>query len=160
MAMSDKDRADAEAAAVRMASAEDGRCNSGLPATPTDTPKRGFWQIHLSTALLLLMAASALLGGNVHRREFYSTQYKLTTLDGVEHLVTEFQVYRGWPWSYREGYRIVNEPEITDDPENGFRYSYNHTPSTFLNIVFAAAMLVTITFISEWLIRRLEVRKP
>jgi hypothetical protein len=61
MAMSDKDRADAEAAASRMASAEDGRCNSGLPAPPTDTPKRRFWQIHLSTAVVLMLTTSVCL---------------------------------------------------------------------------------------------------
>jgi len=56
--MSDKDRVDAEAAATRAASAEDGRIN-GIPRT--DTPKRRFWQIHLSTAIFATIVVGAAL---------------------------------------------------------------------------------------------------
>jgi hypothetical protein len=54
MPINDKDLADLESAAQRAASAEDGRCNSGLPQT---TPNRSLWKLVSKVAAVLFVAA-------------------------------------------------------------------------------------------------------
>ena len=86
--MIDKDPADAEASAARMASAEDGQMNAGA----TSTPKRRFWQIHLSTALVLMFLASGMLWFNVNSKE-------VRRLDIENRFMTEAaMICRGWPF--------------------------------------------------------------
>jgi len=58
-----------------------------------DTPKRRFWQIHLSTAVMLMFVASAMLWFNVNSNE-------VPQLDAENRFTTEVaMISRGWPFS-------------------------------------------------------------
>jgi hypothetical protein len=116
-------------------------------------PKRKFWQVHLSTALFLLMGVGRLLYANIsnYRKGIIETRKPLVgetddgkpIVMGIAHVGGSSKEY-GWP----------STALVT-----AFGESYWTVPSLFVNGVVAALILAAIGFLSEFLIRRREARK-
>lgn len=145
MPMSDKDRADAEAAATRAASREDGRVNGALPENA-----RRFFQIHLSTALMLMLVAGGFMYLNWRPRPAI-----VNTISGDEEAEivptsSKGAVY-GWPMVLVSEYRFW--------AMDGNRY-WKRMPVKYVNlgvnIFVAIAIMFALSIFFEHLIRRRE----
>ena len=94
-----------------------------------DKPKRRFWQIHLSTAVLMTLVAGFCLWFNIE-----------TSIDMDTDIIS-----RGWPntaWLFIDG------------------SSYFFRKGILVNAFYALSILFNVAFLSEYLIRRRESRKP
>jgi len=136
--MSDKDRADAEAAATRAASAEDGRINAGVP----HAPKRRFWQIHLSTAIVLMSVTVGFALANIKKHRKNNVEVSSTKV-----------IECGWPLT------AFSVSTIEADGNVHVRKRWNE-PRAFLNALFLFVLLIFCAYLSEYVIRRHEARKP
>lgn len=112
----------------------------------SDTPKRRFWQIHLSTILLMSFAAAGLLGANLAKRSQISEQGAFRS---------ELHEW-GWPYAYDKvslGYNgVEGDPECAILERNNQRHIFLNT-SCCLFLVFSLALT------SEYFIRR-QPNKP
>ena len=129
----------------------------------SEKPKRPWFRFHLLTAMLMMLSAGAFLGLNLKRRPdppFAGT-------------------CQGWPlvfeWDFTwVGVQSVSNPNKYSyswklDSKNERDYSPGHneqpglmvcTGYLYADITFAIFVLIGTTFISEYLIRRREGRKP
>jgi hypothetical protein len=112
---------------------------------PEKPKKRRIWQIHLSTAVLFSMLASAMLWVNLGRTEY--------SAGGPN---AEYEIY-GWPMSFERYVHYQNN-------EVEFKQWTNENNELVISAGtnFIAFLLITapIAFALEWLIRRREGRKP
>jgi len=98
-------------------------------------PLRRWFQIHLSTALILMLAASLLLWANVTPDIEYSGSLP-------------WEVCYGWP------YIFCGEPgHVVANVEHFFSYK-----SIILNFACALSILLLVAIASEWILRR-NIRK-
>ena len=104
------------------------------------TKKRRFWQIHLSTAILFVVASSFLL---------WLSLVNPVTLSEFPGFV--YQDGYGWPYAW----------ETRSFPYGGdLAIDSWSRPAIFWDGLVAVAALSGITICGEWLIRRREGRKP
>jgi hypothetical protein len=123
---------------------------------------RRFWQIHLSTAVVLMVVASGLVFLNIGPRwlppDSKNLHYETLQLSpeaaleiGQKELVlgTEYHSARGWPalaiMNWRRGH-------VSDSDWNILGVA--------INSVVALITLIIVSVICELLIRRREARKP
>jgi hypothetical protein len=121
---------------------------------------RIWFQIHLSTAIVLMLAAAVLSWLNIHPEESVKVSEQGERLEIVDH---------GWPFNFSRkvyfraaasegGFLFVPHPYIDyvdDMPFPGFK-----TEMLFLNVFLAVFILLLIAFACEFRIRRREARKP
>lgn len=146
-----------------------------LPAEPATPPyagglddgrPRAWFQLHLSTCLVLMLAAGALVGANVEtRREIRASRTSTEPVDAIffdRKLEVEC---RGWPWRYQDAElqyeywslrpgddfaldqftRGKSNPRLLSIPleENIWRHPETWSkPRLFGNVVVALAVLV------------------
>jgi hypothetical protein len=109
----------------------------------SDKPKRKFWQFHLSTAILVMIASGPLLWLNCspRRSKIFLAHWGDPARDYyADGFIT------GWPAPLK-----AVEDDGTVDAVSPI------APVT--NMVAGVAILLSVGFISEWLIRRREARK-
>jgi hypothetical protein len=126
-----------------------------------DSPpkKRRFWQLHLSTAVLLMLAAGGILWIETRER-FVKAAYdlegdelknyaKARFSDSPPRWISKSLVTRGWPlWFY--GYYELEATWITHFNAIGL----------VIDSLVSIAFLLIVGFSLEWRIRRREGRKP
>jgi hypothetical protein len=104
----------------------------------SDKPKRRFWQLHLSTAVLMMFIASGVVGANVRRYELHIEEYPLNGY--------------GWPFVL---YWNTNGYETeTGQPMHQFDWV-----SLAANVCILIIILVSTGILFEWRICRREARK-
>jgi hypothetical protein len=109
----------------------------------SDRPTRRFWQIHLSTAVVLMLLTSLLLGANLQCRT------QTYTIDGAGALIP-FQFSQwGWPMPWPDnpwarGQRYFISPDI------------DYYAPMFINIVVGSTIVFLVATINEIRIRRRE----
>jgi len=120
---------------------------SSPPPSPTP-PRRARFQIHLSTAIVLMFVAGGLIWANVRASWNY-----VRSFDNITWTNREF----GCPFTGVYYFEHINQ----DNPEyvESIRF---YTPSYIqiaLNLIIAFLILFACWFICEWLIRRRAARK-
>jgi Ni,Fe-hydrogenase I cytochrome b subunit len=93
----------------------------------SEKPRRWF-QIHLSTAIVLMLVASILLGLNFH-----------STIPADAEISRFKWTVEGFPWTCTDAFSILPKP-------------------FFLDVAFAAFVLAGIVMVSEYAIRRRQSR--
>ena len=127
----------------------------------SNPPRRSRFQIHLSTAIVLMFTAGALMVANVHgQKEFEPREGKSAFFTNMGEAV--FTKY-GWPFATMRvfnGYSTVAVPlkdygarDIPRDPDE-YQYLF-----AVVDAVFALTVIVATLFLCEWLIRRRAARK-
>jgi hypothetical protein len=129
--MSERERADAEAAATRAASSEDGRVN----AAPLKKP-RHFFQIHLSTAVVTMFVAAGLMWLNLVPQRLYDQPNSRYIME-----------IRGWPNEFHEGW--ISKGQAVPPGKLKVR-------ELVVDVVFSLSILALIAFVTELFIRRRE----
>ncbi len=117
-----------------------------------ERPRRWF-QLSLTTCIVLMVVAGVLVWANVQVRETGSIG---VTQEGRPHTHPVFspkglgiQYVQGWPLTLRD--KIIVPPYISWVHESPPAW---HTASIFLNILIALTLLAATAFLSEYLIRR------
>jgi hypothetical protein len=120
----------------------------------TDTPpsKRRFWQLHLSTAVVVTVTAGFFVGLNV-------IPLRLDPLS--EPSMTQIEQY-GWPFRYDARYlvsgavqRDIKAATFHDDYGKSTEYVFGFDNSRLaLNLAVAASICICVIVVSEYLIRR------
>lgn len=112
----------------------------------SEKPKRRFWQLHLSTAVLLMLVAGGLLA--------------LNTKQSHCRLNAEWNAFvNGWPFVYRfELTDLAPENELESIPYL-WDYEAIKTLNLILDVVIASVILVSVGSLCEWLIRRREANR-
>ncbi len=130
----------------------------------TAQPNRRFWQIYLSTAVVVMLAAGCLVGANVLPRQ--GQPYKLHALDSQEAAVydtTDFGHYliRGWPLEFQRWYDGSNPIASAwlfvgwDREDLGL---IAHRP-LLADIAFGIIVLSMVAVVCERFFRRREARR-
>jgi hypothetical protein len=144
--------------------------------------RRRFWQLHLSTALVMMLIASGVVYLNVLPRRSPIRSYGYPTISysriaqklGIEEPPSVKREY-GWPWRFMmqtiEIERHPSEP-VTEFPSGGYFYAPGETFDDFVegssqnriqwwalsgNVSIAFAVLMCAVVSCEFIIRR---RKP
>lgn len=108
-------------------------------------PKRAWFQLRLSTAVLLMFAAGGLYYANLTPYLLESNQ-GTTLYNGVSYS-NHYQIYAfGWPFVACRKF-VYGVPQI---PE-GYYPDYRHL---YIDIAAAIAILFAVAFAAEWLARR------
>ena len=117
-------------------------------------PARRLFQIHLSTAIVLMFAAGGIIWANTTERQ---SPHNLTLTRG--RTIIGLYSYYGWPWNaYLEGKNAYYQAP-TDD------WKITHSGRKFfksdaaLNAGVAVLILVTTCLLCEWLARSRKNRK-
>jgi hypothetical protein len=119
--------------------------------TSAPLPKRRLRQLHLSTAVVLMVTAGGFLGMNVLLHPSWP-------VNGNEQ---QRKCMRGWPCA---AYSLISDDLAETD--NGFAGMYFESEPHFrfagtaFNAVALLAGLTGIAFVSEAILRRREARKP
>ena len=117
----------------------------------TNKPKRRFWQIHLSTAIVLMLLASGLLGLNVQPR---NTHIEYSSLPGRTHFV-QF----GWPLTLEYELQVHELGEHVEAQDEGMSFGIKLWAAVS-NCILGVIFLLFLAMLLEYLIRRREARKP
>jgi hypothetical protein len=105
----------------------------------SDKPKRAWFQIHLSTAIVLMFAAAGLLWVNAAPAEDR----------------------RNWTTTFRYGFpKFFYHRDYDHRGSGDFEGDRFSVPSFVLDVCVMLAILFAVAFLCEWLIRRLEARAP
>ena len=140
-----------------------------------DKPNRKFWQFYLSTAIVAVLLAGALLGANLMELGQLRVPFSTDEPSYVQ------GPYRGWPFPYElvEGPKSVRVICLNTGPngEETFVQENDETTPVHLeparyfeeiptidnvasNIIVCIGALLLVTLGLETLIRRREARKP
>ena len=151
------------------------------PQAMSDKPRRAWFQLHLSTAIVLMFVASIVAGLNLSYREEYWTlgsQGRLMTIADInvlvrrnenpnnQEIIEEFSRnrYYGWPFEIfdHEVVQIFNPSgEVVGiESERFYRCGENFGVLLTCDVLVALAMLLMAVVISERLLRRREARAP
>ena len=119
---------------------------------PTPPPRKRF-QIHLSTAIVMMFVAGALIWANVSQR---GGRGEVLQVIDQELLVVDYELYYGWPFPMvtSQGSALASLSEMYALPEWKW-----HAVSLTLNGVLAVAVVVFVAFLCERRIRRRAARK-
>src|ERR1017187_4066860 len=111
-------------------------------------PRRARFQVHLSTAIVLMFAAGGLMWVNM--RGYITSKYHSSDRDN---LITAY----GWPYKALYLSKVINKYH---DRENYIEYfGYTEYWMGALDAVVAFVIVVFIWFACEWLIRRRALKK-
>ena len=114
----------------------------------SDKPTRHFWQIHLSTAVLMMLLAGTIL--------YKATQFRRYPRD------ISWEI--GWPLDAVEAYPKFNEQLQSFEPDDGlYLIKLGYVADwTYLviDVVIDVGIVLSFAFVCEHLIRRREVRIP
>ena len=108
----------------------------------SEKPKRNFWQIHLSTAIALTLTIAFLLH---YQMEEWHEMFVYNS--GEAHI--DRPLY-GWPMNAVVEYKY----------ESGRIDFYYELKGITFDLLISLIILISVTFLLEWLIRRREARKP
>jgi len=119
-----------------------------------DQPKRKLFQIHLSTALVLMFVAGGLVWLNVRKVKM---DYEEQVNSGAFATLLDNPVdthIRGWPWKYQTYWEVfawLNTPEWQECDMTGVVTDEWHLA---YNILVALAILAVIGVVVEWAVRK------
>jgi len=134
----------------------------------SDKPRRRFFQIHLSTAIVLSFVAGGLLWANSSPKHFHNPSYYPAELAEVESLAIvaakPMRLDYGWPLVACQRYELADtHPDkngsYVNSPLNWYVYNHMSQLGLWVDICAAFAMLLVVALLSEFLIRR-KSRKP
>jgi hypothetical protein len=108
--------------------------------------KRKWFQIHLSTAIIMMLASSVLLWVNLLPREQFLDFIPIPPKQGMTFSITSERISYGWPQRCFDYYT----------PEYQFWSSRN----LCIDCGTAIGVVLVVAFCCENVIRRREVRKP
>lgn len=121
--------------------------------------RRRLWQIHLSTAVVVVLVSGTLLGINMRPPRVISAEGKVNKYGGLW-IAVEYQV-DGWPFatqgvttlytSYTESANIRKYAEARIGNEVPI-------PFNFKNFAAAIAIVLAVAVMSEFILRRRESR--
>ena len=122
----------------------------------TEKPKRRL-QLHLSTAILLSISAGGLMLANFNEPpDFGGLKYSEVPFMGYlgppPHNSMPGYSMMGWGWPMKAA-------AIIHLRKGGLQYAW-YTKAIFVDVVAFIFVLLSVYFLSEWLIRRREARKP
>ena len=106
----------------------------------TDKPRRAWFQLHLSTAIVLMFVAGGLLWANIRVQEV-SSIYPFPFL---------IEYARGWPMLY------LNYSRVGAPPNDQYWTWLN----LLINLLCSIGLLTVVAAISERVLRRREARAP
>ena len=115
--------------------------------------KRRWFQIHLSTAVVLMFVAGGLMWANVAEKIECKTGHSWMPDEGITSQMNPIQ-YDEHKWGW---------PSIICLRRSGaFVSALRHygTRPVIIDVLVAFAILAAVAFVCEWLIRRREARKP
>jgi hypothetical protein len=118
--------------------------------------KRRRFQIHLSTAVVLMMVAALILWLNLQSKSWNPPSL---SFPGIVYPYTTFYGY-GWPIKW---YEIENhEGQYIQGLGSSTPFIRNHVLALplIINLVLIGMIFYLVVFICEWLIRRREARTP
>lgn len=113
----------------------------------TTPPPRKRFQIHLSTAIVMMFVAGALIWANIEKQPVQVWQ--LNPIDGGDF----GDIYFGWPFT-----AAVSRLSDEYSPESQRNPVFFLTLFCAIDIVVAIGILFTTLFLCEWLIRRRAAR--
>jgi hypothetical protein len=133
-------------------------------------PKRRFWQIHLSTAVVLLLVAGALVGLNLRKQKLIYNFIISNDRSSVREPTAEQLIHpdftfieRGWPYQFlnerSEQNQLFGSENDAEKFFLGLRAESGAERLRNLDIAIACAILLAVCFIAEWFLRRREGRK-
>jgi hypothetical protein len=122
-----------------------------------DSPNRRWFQIHLSTAILLMFVAGGIIGQNVRQLEI------------VEHLPSKSDPWRchrtgqGWPWKWylssSDDYEGLYDGIWRQLPHRPLDDSSSNTVNLFFDCSFFVLAVFGTIILSEGIIRRGALKK-
>jgi hypothetical protein len=116
-----------------------------------DAPRRKRFQVHLSTAVVLMFAAGLLMSVNMMER----VELKLFS-NGTTGVVNGLYRTTGWPFAAREKLiELIGLPPNVMVCGNIFFEKWSST-AIELNAMVALAILFALWFVCEWWVRRRE----
>ena len=126
----------------------------------SDNPKRRFWQIHLSTAVVLMFVTGSILCLNVCCRRHLGWQYHEKAFLGAnvtgvqeDYLKDPFEI--GWPLYSIRNFVEVSPMMVKSSPVYLVSWS-----AIMTNLIVGLFCIFMATLTCEFLIRRREGRKP
>jgi hypothetical protein len=132
----------------------------------TDTPKRRFWRIHLSTAVVMMVLSSLLVWANVRVRYYLFQKIGPCNARGVhedertaQYIGYEVGAYLGWPLGvggYGNGVIAPKEnPEVALEAEcRAYLFEHLKIGHVIPNLVINIAIVILTGALVERLIRR------
>ena len=122
----------------------------------SDKPKRRLWQIHLSTAIVLMFVAGVLIFLNISPHQAEENWGKMEDfVSGGQHITY------GFPREcFDDEANQMNTYFTRYTNVHGFVLSIWKTNNLIIDVLFAITIFVAVTIACEWLIRRREARKP
>src|SRR5437762_2894418 len=129
----------------------------------SDKPRRPWFQIHLSTTVIMMLTAGVLLGLNLSDHTPHVTQSPSQLPEEIY-----FLGGRGWPFSVQQGafsntsVWTKNLPPETVLADSDSRWRYYGTDKVLLAINIGICLIIVLFAGSllEWRIRRREPRAP
>ena len=107
-----------------------------------EKPKRKFWQFHLLTLVLIVLASGGMIAASLHARSM-----------GI------LQVSYGWPLEAagrKLGYEYAGPPPGVED--HGLDLKWKIT-GALADFIIAVVLIMVVAVVSELLLRRREARK-
>jgi len=137
-----------------------------------EPPRRKRFQIHLSTAIVMMIVAGVLIWANVAPRQFddsrtFNNYERITAGDitGFFYYPSVWTTECGWPTTMSTKHTVLHSvktpefQEISVNSPRGILESREWHLGTIINTVVALFILFLIWFACEWLIRRRAARK-
>ena len=128
----------------------------------TDKPRSPWFQLHLSTATVLMFVAGGLLWANVRVTKASQLVHFRSVNGPGEETIIWFS--KGFPVSFDRWSPTVSRDVLVlrGAPAPTFTDELYENPYTWIafDIVVSILILASVLAICEWLIRRREARKP
>jgi len=125
------------------------------------TAPRSWFQVHLSTCVVLMFVAGGLMWANVHRppQPFPPIDESAHEMACYNAEVYCYQDARGWPWPFCEPGRTYSPPgsSVFTSGTNRIVVVHEdiwHFGALAIDIAIALAILFAVAFVLEWRIRR------
>jgi hypothetical protein len=122
-----------------------------------EKPKRKFWQFHLSTTVMSLLAVSVFMFANLHRVGIERIKF-YQGLGVWENTTLKFNNL-GWPLPFMRYCTSVQEEPSASEVMNSTKKDFI-LRSLIADIVIGVLIALVVAIACEWLARRREGRKP
>src|SRR5579862_7759084 len=113
-------------------------------------PPRARFQIHLSTAIVLMFVAGVLIWANT-REHTRSADY--TEEGPTNYLHVIIKAY-GWPFEYKSVYTSFDTMDAVGRPSSVTEYGGLLNGDTIIDGMVGLLIIFAVWFLCEWLIRR------